>query len=101
MEKIWYDPHENSPRVDRILSPMSDLQTFEMTQRVKAILQDKEKISPIPDIWRLRKQKNQSFFPEIAIQLKIEMFEPEESNFEVDESLLSCYSFSCDSSSFC
>ena len=87
MEKIWYDPHEKSPRVDRILSPMSDLQTFEMTQRVKAILQDKEKISPIPDIWRLRKQKNQSFFPEIAIQLKIELFEPEESNFEVDESL--------------
>ena len=56
MEKIWYDPHEKSPRVDRILSKMSDLQTFELTQRVKAILQDKEKISPIPDIWRLRKQ---------------------------------------------
>ena len=61
MEKIWYDPHENSPRVDRILSPMSDLQTFEMTQRVKAILQDKEKISPIPDIWRLRRQKNPEY----------------------------------------
>ena len=50
-------------------------------------MQDKEKISPIPDIWRLRKQKNQSFFPEIAIQLTIELFEPEETNFEVDESL--------------
>ena len=36
MEKIWYDPHEKSPRVDRILSEMSDLQTFELTQRVKA-----------------------------------------------------------------
>ena len=87
MEKIWYDPHEKSPRVDRILSQMSNLQTFELTQRVKAILQDKKKISPIPDIWRLRKQKNQSFFPEIGIQLKIELFQPEESNFEVDESL--------------
>ena len=87
MEKIWYDPHEKSPRVDRILSQMSNLQTFELTQRVKAILQDKKKISPIPDIWRLRKQKNQSFFPEIAIQLKIELFEPEDRNFEVDESL--------------
>ena len=84
MEKIWYDPHEKSPRVDRILSQMSNLQTFELTQRVKAILQDKKKISPIPDIWRLRKQKNQSFFPEIGIQLKIELFEPEDSNFEVN-----------------
>ena len=63
---------------------MSNLQTFELTQRVKAILQDKKKISPIPDIWRLRKQKNQSFFPEIGIQLKIELFEPEDSNFEVN-----------------
>ena len=69
MEKIWYDPHEKSPRVDRILSK---------------IWNDKEKISPIPDIWRLRKQKNQNFFPEIAIQLKIELFEPEDSNFEVN-----------------
>ena len=72
MEKIWYDPHEKSPRVDRILSQMSNLQTFELTQRVKAILQDKKKISPIPDIWRLRKQKNQSFFPEINFLKKDE-----------------------------
>ena len=34
MEKIWYDPHEKSPRVDKILSQMSDLQTFELTQVV-------------------------------------------------------------------
>ena len=80
LSEIWYDPYEKSPRVDRILKEPNE---YERAMMVWGSGTPKN-VSKRSD----RKEENdQSFFPEIAIQVKIVLFEPGVKHYTVDQSL--------------
>jgi hypothetical protein len=86
MSEIWYDPHEKSSRVDKILSELTEEETFQAAMILKEAIRNKNKLSETRP-WRPKNKKDQKFFPEIAIQLAIELFEHEEKDHTEDQSL--------------
>ena len=83
LSKIYYDPHEKSSRVERILRRPN---MFEVACARMGFGGTPRNISKSSE-QRIRKEDGQSFFPEIAIQLTILLFEPVEKDYTIDQSL--------------
>ena len=83
MSEIWYDPQEKSPRVDRILKEPN------LYEKAMMLLHSgsPQNISKRSEDIHREKENGQCFFPEIAIQVKIVLFEPVLKDYTVDQSL--------------
>ena len=88
MSEIWYDPQEKSPRVDRILKEPNEYERAMMMWGC-GTPENIFKRSDENILMRSggKKENGQSFFPEIAIQVKIVLFEPVLKDYTVDQSL--------------
>lgn len=83
MSEIWYDPQEKSPRVDRILKEPN---LYERAMMIGSF-GSRQTISKRSEDIHREKEIGQCFFPEIAIQVKIMLFEPVLKDYTVDQSL--------------
>ena len=83
MSEIWYDPQEKSPRVDRILREPNEYERAMMLCSSGS----PQNISKHSENIHREKETGQCFFPEIAIQVQIVLFEPVNKDYIVDQSL--------------